>query len=191
MLIQNARVTLAEFEEFTGLSENADKLFEFIGGEIVEVPSNPYSSYIGGWILTYINMYLIHHPIGFATGEQGGYMVSGERYAPDVAFLSKDKQSEIVSSGYNPNVPDLAVEVISPSDTQRRLSVKIANYMADGSVVWVVYQKTNEIEVYEPNQPVKILGLTDTLTGGTILPDFSLAVKDILDRPDKPQIKDQ
>src|SRR5690606_14294167 len=105
---------------------------------------------------------------------------------PDVAFVSRVKQDKLVGEGYNPNPPDLAVEVVSPSDTDRRLSIKIGNYLAAGTIVWVVYPASNEVEVYEPNTPVKILGLDDELDGGDLLPGFSLKLKAILDRPDKP-----
>jgi len=177
---QETIYTVEKFDDFVDLPDNRDKLFEYIGGEIVEVPSNPYSSYISGWIQTYINMYLLNHPIGFTTGEQGGYMVSGERYAPDVAFISIAKQKSLVKEGYNPNPPDLAVDVVSPTDTDRRLSLKIANYLAAGTVVWVIYPESFEVEVYKPSQPVQILGIEDKLQGGEILPGFEIAVKSIL-----------
>jgi len=169
----------------SAIPENQDKLFEFIGGEIVEVTSNPYSSYISGRVHTFINMYLLKHPIGFATGEQGGYMVSGERYAPDVAFISKLKQSSLVKEGYNPNPPDLAVEVVSPTDTDRRLSLKIANYLAAGTIVWVIYPEAYEVLVYEPSKAVRILGIEDKLEGGEILPGLEISVKSIVGRSDE------
>ena len=182
MVIPTRDYTAEKFDDFVELPENRDKLFEYIGGEIVEVPSNPYSSYISGWVHTFINMYLLNHPIGFATGEQGGYIVSGERYAPDVAFISKLKQSSLVKEGYNPNPPDLAVEVVSPTDTDRRLSLKIANYLAAGTVVWVIYPEAYEIEVYEPRKAVRILGIEDKLEGGDILPGLEISVKSVLSR---------
>jgi Uma2 family endonuclease len=40
---EKTRVTIEEFDEYINLPENADKLFEYIGGEIVEVPSNTYA----------------------------------------------------------------------------------------------------------------------------------------------------
>lgn len=74
---------------------------------------------------------------GHVTGEGGGYRVSAERYAPDVAYLAYDKQAELAREGYNPNPPDLAVEVISSGDTRELalLRVKINNDLAAGTVV--------------------------------------------------------
>ena len=88
VLPDHIRYSLVEFEAFIDLPENAERFFEFIGGEILEVPSNTYSSKIASRISGFIFMYLLQNDIGHLTGEQGGYMVFGERYAPDVAFIS-------------------------------------------------------------------------------------------------------
>lgn len=173
------RMTVEEFEAFVALPENEDKLFEFIGGEIFEVPSNPYSSKIAMRIGRYLDIFVEQHDLGHVTGEAGGYWVSGERYAPDVAFIAKERQAELVKEGYNPNPPNLAVEVISPQDRPHNLHIKIANYLAAGTLVWIVYPESQEIEVFEPNQPVKTLGVNDTLDGGNVLQGFKLEVKKI------------
>ena len=185
MFIQIKRHTIEEFEEFIDLPENADKLFEFIGGEIVEVPSNPYSSFIGSIILTAVMTFVMQHKLGYVTGEAGGYMVSGERYAPDVAFISKEHQPKLAQEGYNPNPPDLAVEVVSPTDSPRELQIKISNYVAAGTTVWIARSKEREMEVHAPGQPVKILGIDDILDGGDVLPGFKLAVKDVFPTDDE------
>lgn len=103
MAINIQRYSVEEFEDFVNLPENEDKLFEFIGGEIVEVPSNPYTSFIASIILTALMNFVMKHKLGFVTGEAGGYIVQGERYAPDVAFISNVKQRKLVRGGYNPN----------------------------------------------------------------------------------------
>jgi Uma2 family endonuclease len=173
------RITAAEFEAFVDLPENIDKLFELIGGEIVEVPSNPFVSHISISIAAPLKMFVKEHDLGHVTGEAGGYMVSGERYAPAVAFISKKKP--LAKEGYNPAPPDLAVEVDFPSsyESQRNLRTKIVNYLAAGTVVWLVLPESQEVEIYEPGQPKKTIGLDGVLEGGDILPGFKLAVKDI------------
>jgi Uma2 family endonuclease len=181
MVIQMRRMTVEEFEDFVNLPENADKLFEFIGGEVVEVPSNPYASKISQLIAGELYVFLKGKDLGHLTGEAGGYMVSGERYAPDVAFISKAKQPELARQGYNPMPPDLAVEVDSPStyESQQNLNIKVANYLAAGTVVWVFKPESKRVEVYTPGQPARVLGMDGILDGGEVLPGFTLAVKDI------------
>jgi Uma2 family endonuclease len=181
MTMQERLYTVEEFETFTELPENADKFFEFVGGEIVEVPSNPKVSKIASRINLYIGMYLLQNDIGHLTGEAGGYKVSGERYAPDVGFIAYEKQPELAESGYNPNPPDLVVEVISSnrSDERDKLRIKITNYLATGTVVWVVKPDTKQVEVHTVGEPVRIYRENDTISGGTVLPDFELKVADI------------
>lgn len=179
MVAQIRPMTVEDFDQFAEQPENNDKLLEFIAGEIVEVPSNAFVSMIGSLFLTYINLFVLQHDLGFVTGEAGGYMVSGERYAPDVAFISKLKQPELAHQGYNPNPPDLAVEVISPGDNEHKLRIKLANYLAAGTVTWLVYPETKTVEVFVPGKPVQVIGIEGTLDGGDVLPGFTLALKDI------------
>jgi Uma2 family endonuclease len=180
-LQERVTFTIEEFERLVNLPENADKLFEFIGGEIVEVPSNPYSSAVGYNLGFEVKGFVKQHKLGHVTGEAGGYIVAGERYAPDVAYISYSRQPELAREGYNPNPPDLAIEVEFPTSIQseRQLRIKLANYLAVGTVVWVIYPETKEVEVYLPGRPVKILGINETLDGGEVLPGFQMAVRDI------------
>ena len=180
MVLKTRLYTVEEFELFITLPENEDRLFELIGGRIYEVPSNPYSSKIAALIIYALIAYLKTNDIGHVTGEAGGYRVSGERYAPDVAYISYARQPELpYEEGYNPNAPDLAVEVWSPSDTDAKYRVKIANYLATGTVVWVVNPPEKIVEMYAPGTSTTILDINGTIDGGAVLPGFTLPVKEI------------
>lgn len=175
------RATLDEFETFISSPENSDKLFEFINGEIIEVPSNPYASKIAGKIFGELYIYLKRNDIEHLTGEAGGYMVSGERYAPDVAYISYERQPELAGQGYNPNPPELAVEVISDpnnAEEQRRLRFKVANYLSAGVTVWVVNIAERLIEIHQAGRTSQELDERGILTC-EVLPGFELPVKDI------------
>jgi Uma2 family endonuclease len=175
--------TVEEFEDFVERPENETRLFEMINGEIVEkVPSNPSASEIAQLIAFFIRLFLRQRNIaGYVTGEQGGYVVNGQRYAPDVAYISKARQPELARKGYNPLPPELAVEVESSSTavTERRLRAKLYHYLAAGTWVWVVYPDTREVEIHAPGQAPLTLTESDTIDGGEVLPEFKLAVKDI------------
>jgi Uma2 family endonuclease len=178
MAVGTGRITVEEFDEWVELPENADKLFEYIGGEIVEVPSNPYVSSIALRIGRYVGGYVDDRDLGYVTGEAGGYMVSGERYAPDVAFLAKDK-GPLADRGYNPAPPALAVEVLSSPGERDTIRLKLANYLAAGTLTWIVDPDTKTVEVYRPGQKALQVGIDGTLDGGDVLPGFTLAVSDI------------
>ncbi len=186
MVLQKQAVTTAEqFDEFIQRADLGDTIYELIAGEIVEVPSNPFVSHIGGSIRFFIRLFIRENNIGgYVTGADGGYQVAGERYAPDVAYISRARQPELARTGYNPNPPELAVEVISDEgnlDEQRGLRRKITNYLAAGTIVWVVFPFSQMIEVHAPGQPMRICGLADTLDGGDILPGFQLPARDIFE----------
>ena len=184
MAVQDrAKLTVAAFDEVAQMPENANRLLEYIGGEIFEVPSNPYVSEIASTISFFLKLYMLEQGIkGHITGEAGGYMVSGERYAPDVAFISSVRQSELARSGYNPNPPELAVEVISPTDPEGKLSIKIANYLAAGTLVWLIWPAEKQVQVYAPGQPVKVLDIEGVLDGGNVLSAFKLPVRAIFEQ---------
>src|SRR5258706_7946792 len=174
------RLTVEEFDRLVDLPENADRLFEYIGGEAVEVPSNPWVSEIASLLNFYITLHLEQKGLeGHVTGEAGDYTVSGEKYAPDVAYLSAARQPELAEKGDNPMAPKLAVEVISPSDRQGKITVKVGNYLAAGVLVWLVRSDEQQVQVYAPGSIVKVLGLTDTLDGGDVLPGLAIPVSKI------------
>ena len=177
-------VSLAEFLALAEQDDVPGKRLQLVSGEIIEVPSNAYASSLAQVIAFYIRLYLQQIDIeGHVTGEAGGYMVNGEPYAPDVAYLSKARQSVLDGKGYNSVAPDLVVEVEYPTSTksQRALTRKIINYMAAGTLVWVVYPDEKSVEVYAPGQSVQILTVDDELDGGTVLPGFRLPLKTIFD----------
>jgi Uma2 family endonuclease len=125
-------------------------------------------------------VYLSNHDIGHLTGADGSYMVSGERYIPDVGFIAYARQPGLSTvEGYVPNAPDLAVEVLSPGNTDEELAIKVANYLAAGTVVWMVKPVEKRVVVFAPGKPARTLGIDDTLDGGAVLPGFTLPVKAI------------
>lgn len=180
---QQQRMTASEFDAWTELPENSDKLFELVSGNVVEkIPSNVYSSVIASRIIAFLMMYLFKNDIGYVSGEQGGYRVGDDRYAPDMAFVRYDKQKVATKKGYNPIVPDLVVEVISDTDNKsewRALRRKVGGYLYHGAVVWIVDADLREVEVHRLGQEVIVYTINDTLDVGDLLPDFKLAVRDI------------
>jgi Uma2 family endonuclease len=183
MAMERQGTTAAEFDQFALLPENEQKILELIGGEIYEVPSNAYASQLSALFVYFLLAFVKPRNLGHVTTEAGGYMVAGERYAPDAAYISRTKQPELAREGYNPNPPDLVVEVDYPStyESQRQLLIKISNYMAAGTVVWVARPDSKTVAVYIPGEPVKLLDIEDTLEGGDVLPGFILALKDVFE----------
>ncbi|MEM9951560.1 MAG: Uma2 family endonuclease [Chloroflexota bacterium] len=180
MTIPTTQMSVDTFDEWIFLPENDGLSYEYIGGEIVEVVSNNYSSKIAFEIGFHIRLFMKENNLeGHITGADGGYVIAGERYIPDVAYISSARQEKPSHEAYNSNHPDLAIEVMSPSDSDRNLRIKVANYLSVGTMVWVVRPDKKQIEVYVAGEKVRILNKKDKLDGGAVLKGFSLIVGDI------------
>jgi Uma2 family endonuclease len=178
-MVQTRTTTLEEFERFIARPENEDRRFEYIEGEIVEVVTDYFCSLVAARILSRMNTYAEEHELGYVTGEAGGYQVGENRYIPDVGFISKQRQPEAPHGAFNPNPPDLVVEVISPTDRPKKVRTKTANYVASGIIVWLVDPEAQEIEIHTPGMPVKTYQHSETLDAGTVIPGFKIILKDI------------
>ncbi len=181
MIVHEKPITPAAFERLAALPENRERRMEYIGGEAVEMVSNNYASQVAMVIGAFLTLFALQNKLGWVTGADGGYVVSGERYMPDVAFISRQRQPEPCHDAWNPNAPDLAVEVFSPTDDHRLLLVKVSNYLAAGTTVWVVYPDQKEVHVHRPGKGAEVLASAGTLSGDALLPDFTLPVKDIFE----------
>jgi Uma2 family endonuclease len=174
------RVSVREFEAFIYRPENVNRDWELINGRIVEVVANRGSSRYGMYIGAVMTLFARERDLGWVTGADGGYMVEGERYIPDVGYISKARQPDPLDDvAYNPLPPDLAVEVLSPTNDPDDMRIKVVNYLRAGAIVWVVNPEKHEVQVLSPSAPPRTLGLADVLDGGSLLPGFSLPVKDI------------
>ncbi|MEM6282779.1 MAG: Uma2 family endonuclease [Chloroflexota bacterium] len=182
MALNHPITTVTEFEAFIQRPENSEKVFEFISGEIVEVPTNHTASKVAARILLLIGMYLLKNDIGHLSGADHGFdVIADERYAPDVGYISYETMPQSSSEWFTPHPPELAVEVVSAdhADENKKLSIKVSNYLAAVTVVWVVRHIERHIEVHAPGQPVNILRSGDTLGGAEVLPGLSINVDDI------------
>jgi Uma2 family endonuclease len=180
MVFQTRSMTVKEFDQSVLLSENKDRNFEYIGGEVIEGVSNPVSSNLAARVTGFLFVHLTQNDIGYLTSSDGVYIVSGERYIPDVGFITYAKQPTLdYFDGYIQNPPDLAVEVLSPGNEDDDMAIKIANYLAAKTVVWLLKPLQKQVVVFKAGQPALVLGMDAVLDGGDVLPGFSLKVADI------------
>lgn len=98
--------------------------------------------------------------------------------SPDVAFVRRDR---VPAGGFGPGwvplAPDLAVEVLSPSETASDVAEKLADYRAAGTeLLWVVDPARRVVAVYAADAPTRWLREGDALDGGAVVPGFALGV---------------
>lgn len=102
---------------------------------------------------------------------------------PGIAYFSEAKMPLYADiPGYSDVIPDLVVEVASPSDTVESIFDKVHMWLFNGvPLVWVGYPDWREVEVYSSGGPVVTLTENDVLDGGDVLPGFSCKVSEIFD----------
>ena len=102
---------------------------------------------------------------------------------PDIGFVSRDKAPYGVRvTGYSEEVPDLVVEVVSPSDSAREANERALMWKGfDVRLVWMLFPDTRTVDVYGEDGSVTTLGEGDVLDGGDVLPGFSCSVSAIFE----------
>ncbi len=180
MAVEKLTYTVAQFQEFESLPENADRILELIDVEIVEKMPSFTPSRIASRIGRFLGNFADEHQLGYVTGEAGGYVMSeGNVFNPDVGYISKERLPE-APEREAPVPPDLAVEVKSPSDSKRAMRRKAEKYLASGTrLVWLVFPDEQLVEVYVADKDVQTVGIDGVLEGGDVLPGFTLKVSDI------------
>ncbi len=159
-----------------------EKQIEIVDGkvEIKEVPGLR-SSGIATRITVEIGIYLKTNKIGRLYGSDATFTTinQNERMA-DVAFVSNEKLREGEPVTKADFAPDLAVEVISPSDKQEYVTKKINEYLQSGvKEVWRVEPEIETVTVYKSLTNVKVFTKNDVLTTQEILPGLSLPLNEI------------
>ena len=104
--------------------------------------------------------------------------------APDIAFFSIEKEppGAETSRGYSTAVPDLVVEVASPSDSPAAMREKALMWLRHGArLVWNVHPDTRTVDVYRPNRTIITLAEGDELDGYDVIPGFACAVSEIFE----------
>lgn len=171
-------VLQTKFEDFIQQSENQDRLFELIYGEIVEKLPTQLHAYIIAQFIAHLMAYLKQHPLGWVLPEARYQLPNDEENSriPDVSFVRSEGRS-LIDEGAAPYMPDLAIEVQSPGQSDKFMIDKAQYYLANGSqMVWLVYPRKRLIEVLTLDDR-ELLDQQDQLSGGDVLPGFTMTVK--------------
>lgn len=191
-LSASAAVRYTSFMATTQPITTAEQLFqtpdlgrcELVHGELVMMsPAGSEHGAIAAEMAAVLRDFVKPRRLGVVLGAETGFRIAADPdtvLAPDAAFIVADRVGERLPRGYFPGAPDLAVEVVSPSDRASEVIAKVENWLAAGCLaVWIVDPKTQTVTVYHPNHTATFLQSTDTLAGGALLPDFSIPVADI------------
>jgi Uma2 family endonuclease len=181
MAVRERLITYDEFDLFTRQDENLDRNFELINGEIIEKMPTELHGYLVSMLIIRIGSFILAQASGRIVTEVRSRIPTDDHNArqPDISYFADDTRP-IVTKGAVPLLPDLAVEVKSPDDSYVQMRDKASYYLRNGSrLVWLVFPTEQQIEIHTADAPITKLDIADTLTGGDVLPGFTLPLKDI------------
>lgn len=171
--------------EFANHPDSENRRFELVDGELIEmVPPGGEHGELSLNMGSYIRAFVRKHKLGRATVETG-YHPPGNRQtllSPDIAFVSHARAPDPFPKRYVPVMPDLAVEVLSPTDTLGEAREKAENYLNNGTkLVWIVVPEDASVQALSLTEhgAIKqtVYGPDDALVGENVLPGFTLEVR--------------
>jgi Uma2 family endonuclease len=168
------------------IASSKEHLCELVDGVLVEKAVGYYESWLGVILTHFLMSYLEDNDLGIVLGEAGmTRMEPGLVRMLDVAFYSWEHFSDrlLPAGAFLHRAPDLAVEILSPSNTEREMDRKRREYFDGGAhLVWQVYPPARRVRVYTTVDAFVELDEDQTLEGGTVLPGFTLPVRHWFER---------
>jgi Uma2 family endonuclease len=157
---------------------------ELVRGELIMMsPSGFEHGMIVMRIASPLNATAVAKGLGVVTGAETGFQIARDPdtvCSPDVGFVLSKRIPDRPPSGFFPGAPDLAVEVVSPTDRARQVVSKVHEWLDAGcALVWVVDPVSRTVTVYGRDKEATMLDQSATLTCDDLVPGFSLPVAEI------------
>ena len=196
------KLSASDFEAFLRLPENAAKRFELHDGAIYEMsPSSELPTVLASELISYLRPFVRERGLGLVTAPDGGFALTPhDVLSPDVAFIRAARLSGIRRRGFFQIAPDLAIEVVSPSDSIPAVQRKAARYLTLGvREVWIIYPDDQTADIYRAGNAPNRLEVQQIASDGALesdlLPDFRLPLPQLFalgapildDRPEDAQ----
>ena len=163
------------------------KHYELVRGRLVEVPVTGFKhGVIEINIVLLLGQHVRQRRLGQLTPGDAKHLLERDPDTlrqPDVAFVRADRLPPPDEwEAYGRVVPDLAVEILSPSNTAAEMREKVTEYLRVGvRLVWIVDPETETVTIHTPDVAPVILPANAEITGGAVLPDFRCPVAAFFD----------
>jgi Uma2 family endonuclease len=168
------------------VNEKHECLCELIDGVLVEKSMGFYESRLALLLGYFLELHLTANDIGFVLGGDGLIGIApGQVRLPDVSFFlwSRFPNRLLPGGSILRMTPDLAVEILSPSNRPREMERKLEELFSTGcQLVWHVDPVKQTVKVYSSSEKFIELNTGDTLDGGSLLPGFSLQLAEWFSR---------
>ncbi|MCS6870436.1 MAG: Uma2 family endonuclease [Anaerolineae bacterium] len=163
----------------------AEQDFELHDGEIVLVsPTSALSSLVAAEFAWALMTFVKARDLGYVTGADGTFALDAHTvYVPNVAFISKARLS-VMPLRYFPFAPDVAVEVLSPTDSVRQAQRKALRYLKAGTaLVWLIYPAEKAADAcrlaHDGSLNLQPIEADGVLEGGDVLSGFRLSLAEL------------
>ena len=170
---------------------NRDMLYELVDGQVVEKTMDASEVGIANLLVQFLGSFVLSQRLGRAFSEMLFRIDQAKdlQRRPDVAFVSVARwplRKRVHEGAAWDLVPDLAIEVVSPSNTANEMNGKIHEYFEAGVArVWMIYPSRQEIYVYTSPTDIQVVQLGQDLDGGELIPGFRLPLAALfLDDPE-------
>ena len=174
--------TMLTAEQFDNYPFEEDKRYELDEGELIETTRPAYKhNRVLRLLMFELEIYFRKNPIGEPLISENLYALSPiTRRSPDVAVILGDRRAELQDAKVIPIIPEIAVEILSPSETPRMIHRKLKQYFEAGvKEVWLIDPDSREAEIWTgPSLPDQALTGTDALST-PLLPGFSLPLNEL------------
>ena len=178
-----ATKTLLTVEDYMRLPESvetSDVRYELVEGELVTVsPTAPIHNLVRGKLERLLGAFLEGKGLGVVLAEQAFHLFGNTVRIPDISFVGSSRPFDLHRTPEG--APDLAVEVVSPTNTPREIDRRISDYFAAGCKrVWIVYPEEREVYIHG------LAGVTrrrghDLLEDSELLPGFLVKISSLFE----------
>ncbi len=170
--------------ELMSLPEVGGK-YELVEGALVVTPASIRHEMIESCLIMELRLFVKQNNLGRVGGSNlGCWMKNGNVRCPDVSFISTSRFKKLGRDmeGFLKGAPDLAVEIISPSNTIKAMKDKSVEYFESGSkLVWIVNPYDQSVVVLRTDGTEGVLNVNDSLEGEDVIPGFSLPVSELFE----------
>lgn len=172
---------LMTIEEVERLPDEAARL-ELVRGQVVREPLAGFEhGGIGVQVASCLHAFVRQHALGKVLAAETGFVLFDDPptvRAPDVAFVARDRLPA-EPRGFAHLAPDLAVEIVSPSNTHSEIQDKVFDYLDAGTrLVWVVEPRGRTVTIYRSRDDIRILTSSQEIDGDDVLPGFRTQVSE-------------
>ena len=156
--------------------------YEYVKGELVPIPPTSMEhGRISTNLFLPLGLYVRENQLGDVYMPDTGFRVGERVLIPDIAFVSDARMPDDLSKA-SPVPPDLAIEVVSPTDALHRVVEKAFAYLDAGTqLVWVLEPRSKTVMVYRSETDITLLTRNDTLTGEEVVKGFSCQVAELFE----------